>query len=372
MGSEIYEVRARGPRGGPAMCHVVQLGAHDGRGRGPYEMRKVRPADLRQGASWFKWDKLDLPYDGHPIVSQIFFPFGDKAIDQTQDVVVLNAVIAHYRFLLGQNEKVELEFVGHADARGAASFNDRLALPRAEAVRKYVDRGIRAGASAHLPTMLGYKSKATSLGESDATGNHTFDRRVDIVFRTVNAKHYVKEDPAFITGKADGKLTRNLLFRQWGGASAGELFSAEVMEIEIKNADTGQRAFYVYMGANVGVSALPVSVSSESTDYEAKTIPASFGFVDVDDFDGPGSVSSAQFLASGQCLIFEGVKLQQSKKVLRKSGIQFCFVGFSLLNLQAGASLGAGYWRRQPYRNEHERRAYNEKIAAEQRRKTQK
>ena len=148
MGCEIYEVHARGPRGGPAMCHVVQLGAHDGRGRGPYQMRKVRPADLQQGASWFKYDKLDLPYEGHPIVSQIFFP-------------------------LGQNEKVELEFVGHADARGAASFNSKLAMQRAEAVRKYVDRGIRADASMHLPTALGYKSKATSLGEDDATGNPT-------------------------------------------------------------------------------------------------------------------------------------------------------------------------------------------------------
>ena len=371
MGCEIYEVHARGPRGGPAMCHVVQLGAHDGRGRGPYEMRKVRPADLQQGASWFKYDKLDLPYDGHPIVSQIFFPFADKAIDQTQDVIVLNAVIAHYRFLLGQNEKVELEFVGHADARGAASFNSKLAMQRAEAVRKYVDRGIRAGASSHLPTVLGYKSKATSLGESDATGNYTFDRRVDIVFRTVNARHYIKEDDTFITGKADGKLTRNLLFRQWGGASAGELFSAEAMEIEIKNADTGKRAFYVYTGGNIGVSALPVSYSAESTDYEAKTIPASFGFVDVEDFAGPGSVTAAQFLASGQCLVFEGVKLQQSKKVLRKSGIEFCFFGFSILNLQAGASLGVGYWRLQPYRNEHERKAYQEKIAAEQQRKRQ-
>ena len=164
---------------------------------------------------------------------------------------------------------------------------------------------------------------------------------MDIVFRTVNAQHYVKEDATFITGKADGKLTRNLLFRQWGGGSAGEFVSAEAMEIEIKNADTGQRAFYVYMGANVGVSLLPISVSAESTDYEAQTIPASFGYVDVDDFEGPGSVSSAQFLGSGQTLIFSGVKLQASKKVLNR-GMQFFFVSFSFLNLQAGASVGTG------------------------------
>jgi hypothetical protein len=202
MGAEIYEVHARGPRRESVMCHLVQLGAHDGHGRmGPYQVRKARPANLVQGASWFKWDKLDLPHDGHPIVGQIYFPYGDKSIDQTQDVVVLKAVIAHYRFMLGQNEKVELEFVGHADSRGATAFNDKLAVQRAEAVRKYVDKGIRADASAHLPTMLGYKSEATSLGESDATGNHTFDRRVDIVLRSVGAKQVIREDDVFITGK---------------------------------------------------------------------------------------------------------------------------------------------------------------------------
>jgi hypothetical protein len=368
MASEIFEVQCKGLRGEPAMCHLVALGAHDGHGgAGPYRMRRIAPASLQgrqQGDSWFKWDKLDLPHDGHPIVAQIFFPYGDKAIDQTQDVVVLDAVIAHYRYVLGQNEKVELEFVGHADARGAASFNDKLARQRAEAVKRYVDKGIRAGASSHLPTVLGYKSKATSLGESKATGAHVMDRRVDIVFRTVTAKHYVRGDERFVTGKSDGRLVKKLLFRSWGGGGAGfGKIGGEALEIEIKNPVTGERAFYVYGGGSLGLG-LPISASRPQSDYEAKDVP--IGFVDVRDFEGPGSISAAMLVGGAQCLIFYGPKLHQSKKVIRKEGIEFCFVGW---DFQVGLSAGAGYWRLQPYRNEKERDEHNRKMAELQPRK---
>ncbi len=366
MASGIYEVCAKGLRGETAMCHLVAIGAHDGHGRTvPYTMRKIAPSSVQsreQGESWFKHDKLDLPHDGHPIVAQIYFPYGDRAIDQTQDVVVLKAVIAHYRWVLGQNEKVELEFVGHADARGAASFNDKLARQRAEAVKRYVDKGIRADAASHLPTMLGYKSKATSLGETRATGAHVLDRRVDIVLRTVTAKHYINEDPKFITGKSDGKLVKKLLFRPWGGGGAGfGKVGAEALEIEIKNPVTGERAFYVYEGGSLGLG-LPLSVSRPQDDYEEKDVP--FGFVDVADFEGAGSISSAMFVVGAQCLIFNGPKLHQSKKVIRKNGVEFCFVGW---DFQVGVSAGGGRWRRQPYRNEKERDEFNRKITEGQR-----
>jgi hypothetical protein len=353
MGAEIYEVHAKGMRGECVMCHLVKLGAHDGHGRmGPYELRKVKPANLEQGLSWFKWNKIDSDgaHEGHPRVGQIFFPYSDKSIDQTQDVVVLNAVIAHYRFVLGQNEKVELEFVGHADSRGAAAFNDKLALQRAEAVRKHVDRGIRAGASTHLPTVLGYKSKASSRGESDATGNPTFDRRVDIIFRSVTAKQFIREDETFITGKSDGRLTKTLLFRPWGGVGLPTpipFVGLDVLEIEIKNPNTGRSAFYQYMGPNVGISPpkIPgVSFSRPLRDFESKPVPA--GFVDVDDFEGTGSVSSAMIVGGGQVLVFNGPKITGSKKFFHKNGVEFAFTGW---DIQIGASVGGGYWKKMPY-----------------------
>ncbi len=362
MAADIYEVHGRGQRCEPVMCHVVATGAHDGHGRtGSYQIRKVGPNHGEQKQSWFNPDFLERGYDGHPIVGVIYFPYADKSLDQATDLVVLKAVIAHYRYVLSQNVKVELEFVGHADTRGAASFNEKLARQRAEAVMHYVDRGVRAGSSAHLPTMLGYKSKATSLGETAATGDHNADRRVDIVFRSVTAKSFVKGADQFITGKSDGRLTKKLLFRPWGGGGAGiGKIGAEALEIEIKNPVTGARAFYVYGGGSVGFG-LPLSLSRPQDDYEEREVP--IGFVDVDEFEGPGSLSSAMFIVGAQCLIFSGPKLHQSKKVIKKEGVEFCFVGW---DLQIGISAGAGAWRRQPYRNERERDDYNRKITEEQ------
>jgi outer membrane protein OmpA-like peptidoglycan-associated protein len=369
MGADIFEARGKGLRCEPTMCHLVAIGAHDGHGRTmPYTLRKVTPANLQnreQGQSWFKWDKIDLPHDGHPIVAQIYFPYGDKALDQTQDVVVLKAVIAHYRWVLGQNERVELEFVGHADARGAASFNDKLARQRAEAVRRYVDKGIRAGASSHMPTVLGYKSTVTSLGESRASGAHVLDRRVDIVLRTITAKHYVREDAVFITGTADGNLTRKLLFRSWGGGGLGlGKVGVEALEIEIKNPNTGKRAFYVYGGGSIGIG-LPISVSVPRSDYEEQEIPKSFGFLDVDEFEGPGSIHQAMLVGGGQRLRFDGPTLHHSKMVTRQKGIEFYFAG---VDPQVGVSFGTGKWRKQPYTNEKERDEFNRKLQEQQKR----
>jgi hypothetical protein len=127
MGAHIYELCGRGLQGSWVMCHLVAIGAHDGRpGTGSYHLRKVKPNYQKQYKSWFNPAARDWIYEGHPVVGQIFFPFGGKGLDTSSDRIVLNAVIAWYRFELGQNVGVELEFVGHADPRGTASFNMKL------------------------------------------------------------------------------------------------------------------------------------------------------------------------------------------------------------------------------------------------------
>jgi len=56
------------------------------------------------------------------------------------------------------------------------------------------------------------------------------------------------------------------------------------------------------------------------------------------------------------------LRLAYSKKVLKKSGVEFCFTGKSW---QIGASVGAGYWAKQPYDSEATRADYLRRRAEE-------
>jgi hypothetical protein len=338
------------------MAHLVAIGAHDGHGRmGPYQVRKVHPNQGKQYKSWFDPDAQWLHSDGNPVVGQVFFPTGDMALDTMTDRIVLDALIVEYRFHLSQHVKIELEFVGHADPRGAASFNAKLAQQRADAVKRYVDRGINSDPNP-LRDLFRYKSKASNLGESDPTGDYAADRRVDIVLRSVKARSYVQLDPRMVTGENKGPLTNKISFRGWGAVGGGiKVVGFDAAEIEIRNDNTGKSAFYTYTGVNFGWSPkwLPVSFSEPVTEYTPREVP--IGFVDVDDFEGPGSISSAMARKGVQCLIFSGPKLAQSKKVLKKDGVEFCFDDKAW---QIGAAVGVGHWQRQPYRTEKEREAY--------------
>jgi outer membrane protein OmpA-like peptidoglycan-associated protein len=338
------------------MAHIVAIGAHDGHGQtGPYQLRRVQPNRGKQYKSWFDPEAQWLHYDGNPIVGQIYFPTADIALDHITDRIVLDAVIAEYRFHLGQMVKVELEFVGHADPRGADTFNTKLAQQRAGAVQRYVDNRISKNAGA-VGQLFRYQSKASSLGESAPSGDYAADRRVDIVLRSVKARSYVQFDSRMITGENTGPLTDKISFRGWGAVGGGiKIVGFDAAEIEIRNENTGKSAFYTYTGVNIGWSPkwLPVSFSEPVTEYTPREVP--FGFVDVDDFEGPGSISSAMVRKGGQCLIFTGPKLAHSKKVLKKDGVEFCFEDKAW---QIGASAGIGHWKRQPYRTAAERETY--------------
>ncbi|HUL09493.1 MAG TPA: hypothetical protein VLV76_24390 [Candidatus Acidoferrum sp.] len=361
MGTDIYEMVGRGYQGSPAMAHLVEIGAHDGHAPAgsSYKLRKIQPNQRTQYLSWFD-PASPYVYDGNPLVGQIFFPTADAALDGVSDRVVLNAVIKWFQFELGQLNKVELEFVGHADPRGAASYNDKLALKRAQVVDSYVSARIKRDVGP-IGAFFRYSSKATSEGENAPTGDNAADRRVDIVLRSTKARSNVGMPPLLFTAKYTGQLTSQLLFRGWGQFGAGlKVVGVDYLEIEIKNPNTGKSAFYVYTGANAGWSPkfLPVSFSTPATDYTPKEVP--FGLVDIDKFEGPGSISSAAAYGGAQCLIFSGPDLAYSKKVLKKSGVEFCFTGTSW---QLGASVGAGYWAKQPYDTETGRALYLQQQA---------
>ncbi len=354
MGASIFELCGEDRRGAGIKCHFV---AHDGRPRtGRYTVREVRPNARKQYLSWFDPTARSVYLDGHPVIAQIFFPFDEAALDSSSDRVVIDALITWYRFELGQRKEVALDFVGHADARGASGYNLGLGLRRAQAARKRVDTGVQANWSDRV-RFSKYDTRADSRGATMATGDHAADRRVDVVLPNVTRTEHVEEiEPLLITADYTGPLTKKLLFRSWGGGGAGVgKFGGEVLEIEIKNPKSGVRAFYYYAGAGAGVG-LPVSVSRRSEEYTEQVLP--YSFVDVDDFAGAGSIQTAMAVGGVQCLYFSGPKLRYTKQVLRKEGVEFCFPGW---DLQVGVGASFGSWEKMPYRNERDRTEHIER-----------
>lgn len=360
--ARVTELWGRGIHGSPVMGHLVEIGAHDGHGRGMAPEGAVRPKKSSQYRSWFSLD-AGYVYDDSPVIAQIYFPTGDSSLDRITDGVVAQAVIVHLRYLTGLNIPVRVEFIGHADPSGAASFNQKLALKRAQRVAERVERGVRQDVAAGLL----YKSTVTSMGETYPTGDAMADRRVDVVLR-VGASNRIHFDPVVVPGDYSGPLTRTLEFKGYGGfnASLFKIIGGEVVEVEIRNPGTGRSAFYAYTGLNVGTpSPIPVGGSPPDSSFTKKEIPVGFGFVDIEDFSGPGNITSGSALYGGSNLVFAGPKLQMKLKDGRGRGIEVFMTGWALQF--PGASIGGGYWRRMPYSSEAERDRYLAERDKEQR-----
>jgi hypothetical protein len=245
MAAKIYELWGQGIAGSPVMAHLVAIGAHDGRGGGA-QVVKVPPS--AQFRSWFApeggyFGERRAVHEGHPIVGQIFFPFGDATIDTMTDRVALDALVAHVRFELAQGYRQELQFIGSADPRGSAAFNRVLARKRAEQVRDYVDRRVSRNVVEQLQHAR-FKSTVMSRGEDEPTGDYRADRRVDVVLRSRIVRDYIDfgDKPLVIPGDYKGPLTRKLQFRGYGGISVSEGVGIETMEVEIRNPRTGKSA----------------------------------------------------------------------------------------------------------------------------------
>lgn len=353
MGAQVYELWGHDPRGGRAMGHLIALGAHDGHGRMGPNVKRARPNANNQYRSWFSTE-AGYVHDDSPVIAQIFFPSGDSNLDSVTDGAVTQAVIAEIRYLVGMNIAVKLEFVGHADPSGPAAFNKALALKRAQHVARRVERGVRQDAAGGLL----YSAKVTSLGESDPTGDYKADRRVDVVLR-VGAPNRVKFDPIVVPGDYTGPLTNTLQFKGYGGVSVSlfKIVGADSVEVEVRNPKTGRSAFYSYTGANVGTpSPIPIGGSPPDSSYTDKDIPIGAGYVDIEDFEGPGSIVGAALGQGGSNLVFAGPKLQMRTKDGRSRGIEVFMTGWAIQF--PGASAGGGYWRRMPYSTEAGRDRY--------------
>jgi outer membrane protein OmpA-like peptidoglycan-associated protein len=362
VGGTICEISGNGAGGGTATAHLVEL---DGLTSGVRSNLQARAVPLRQTAQYKSWfvPSGALLHQGHPVLAQIFFPFDDTDIDGMSDRVVLDALIQSLRYDLGQHSRVELEFVGHADPRGAATYNEALARRRAQKVRDYVQKGVERRGKLPVPYFLYYRSIVTSLGEQFSTGDDKADRRVDVVWRSVTRKEIVRFPPTLITAEYKGPLTRKLQFKGWDSASVGgfKVFALDLVEMEIRNPRTGASAFYQYTGASVGTPSLPVSIGIRDTDYTDLELPAGHGWVDVEDFAGGGAIQNATSVAkTGAIVTFFGPTFRFQDRE-RQNNVDVFMDGWST-QLVPSVSSGMGQWVRLPYNTAFERERY---LAAE-------
>ncbi|MEZ6135005.1 MAG: OmpA family protein [Pirellulaceae bacterium] len=137
--------------------------------------------DLRTRQLPSKYLQRGMEVLDRSLIAQVHFAYNERELDQN-DKRTLDSLIDIHRLALSRppstNWSVRFQIVGHADSRGKAAGNQRLALHRAQAVEKYIDQRL---VSKHCFT------DSTSNGELNATGNHAFDRRVDI-YRIIQAR----------------------------------------------------------------------------------------------------------------------------------------------------------------------------------------
>lgn len=109
---------------------------------------------------------------GPPELAIAHFEFDDWRI-RAEDTTLLNEN-AH---MLAERPDLEVTIIGHCDPRGTETYNDRLGLLRAEAVRNYL---VRAGVSRErLKVESAGKSRPISTGPDE----YWLDRRIEFRFR---------------------------------------------------------------------------------------------------------------------------------------------------------------------------------------------
>jgi hypothetical protein len=277
--------------------------------------------------SWFS--KYGSPkYKG--LVGQIFFPTDVHALD-SDDRNVLNSLVENLKIaVLG---RVTLNFIGHADYRGKTNYNLKLGLKRAQMVKTYVDTKIKQS-MVSMPN--GYKSIAKSFGEIYASkGSLSGDRRVDIFSDMVIKHPPLKLEPVEITGKYDGPLSNIFEFRtiSGGGVGIGPV-AAQVFSVSIRNFRTQKTAIYTYTGAGIGGG---ISINRPTTAWDKKKIEA---WIDVEDFQGSGKVTSVGAGSTGSIFTFNG-PMERGKT---KKPVSITFEGWDLV--LGGEADIKGHWHR--------------------------
>ncbi|MDD3445036.1 MAG: hypothetical protein PHS60_06475 [Zavarzinia sp.] len=327
-------------------CELYRIGAHDGHGggTGAGRPRPSQPRPSHQLTSWFS-PNSGIESRGHQLIGQIYFGHDDRALDKTNDMPVLEALAKWMAdFRLKGNPGCQLWFNGYADPSGAASYNERLSLKRAQMVKSYVDKAMKRNA----PVLSGlfYGSTANGFGELYPSGDKGTDRRVDILDVTpgVTPDRSVSLPPVIVNMARPGQWASGTLQFRMHLSLSVDVVVAGVQNafIEVRNPRSGRSAFYEFLGPSLGFSALPGSVSADSgyTDY---TFPP--GFMDIDSFEGPGLIIGAAAIKGATLCHFFGASTEKLKLVTQSNQAGFTYISTGV-GVDVGISGSAGYWKK--------------------------
>lgn len=128
------------------------------------------------------------------LIARIFFEF-DKNKLESFERAVLAGLVDHYWSYIEEGRGLHLRIIGHTDKRGNERYNLRLGDRRARVVLQCLNSLFQAKVKTgdiweRFPTL--YSSKMDSKGESEASGIHDWDRRVDVFSRKP-----VKKEPCW-------------------------------------------------------------------------------------------------------------------------------------------------------------------------------
>lgn len=245
---------------------------------------------------------------GDPIIGQIFFATAERSLDQ-DDVDVLDGLARYMKAYLGSTEGPYLHaftigFVGWADYRGAAGYNQRLSQERADMVRDFFDDQF-IGRGGSLYWRGRYNSISQGLGEGKARGSAiAHDRRVDVTSNR-RFKQLVEFEEKKIQGRvSDTNLSRIFEFRVVFGYQIDVVpgLSFAATRIELRNPRSGKSIKLKMLGLGAGAG-LPVGVSQPSA-WQQVDVGV---YMEVDDFEGRGDIVSVSAgVASGTIYSFYG------------------------------------------------------------------
>jgi hypothetical protein len=239
---------------------------------------------------YFRGKALSFP-EGW-LIGQIHFPTAGHELD-ADDTTVLDALVSEYSPTMLTGQRHRFAFVGHADHRSySQGGNDQLGLNRAAAVKRYVD--------SRMQGLTGFVSEAKTRGAQDAKKTKVpdelaADRRVDI-FAPQRLRPTIIIPPTLIEGTPPelcaAPLSTKFKFRTLTGAgiNIGPV-GGQVFTIQVKNSRTGRQATYTYGGAGVGVG-FQYNRPTDWEEHEATNAERQPVCMDVDDFEGRGSVTS--------------------------------------------------------------------------------
>jgi hypothetical protein len=268
---------------------------------------------IDQGESWVNLggDGTVNPHTGFGTIGQIFFRTAEAMLDENDQYQIAMLTVGIKEYLaqvvgLHRMKAFTFGFIGWADYRGAASYNQRLSADRAEMVKQAFDPYFAEDRNwKHF-----YSSVSVGAGEGsvrDSASLHK-DRRVDIACsRTFpQKKEIVFPDQPIGAVPKDPDLSKRFAVRTIGGISAEIPFTpigTGVMIIEIKNLRNGKTIGLQHEGAGGGPG-LPIGFNKPS-DFQNFETPY---YMKLDDFVGEGDVSGASVPLVGGAtnLIFYG------------------------------------------------------------------